>query len=444
VIRPAWFLLMGEGVFGYPQGSDERRALFRWGRFPKGWRVASDLDHLAGERPGSVYDVVESVSIGGTDLTVEERVLGGKRARIAARGSWPFELGEFSARMAGIMEAQNRYWRDPGRPFLVVVAPLAGGTPNETFSHGTGRSDAFAFASSTNQPLKDMARVLAHESMHTWLARELGGPLPKDEALGYWFSEGFNDYLAARLLLRGGDWALEDYVAELNRVVRRYTLSPARSAPDRLVLEKFWSDSSYGQLPYDRGHLLALLIDYRMRGAGGGRTLDDVLLAQKQRAQAQSEGGGPTPAPLLFPLMMREVGGLDVSGLLDRHLNLGEPIALPDDLFGECGRFEAMREPMFDFGFDAQASRAAGNVVRGVDPAGPAYAAGLRDGMRLARIESASRETGEIVFLLAGEPEQRIRYVRRKSGENVFPRFVLSDVASVEKRERCRVRMAGV
>jgi len=341
VIRPGWFLLTGEGVFGVPEIPSPAAAAFSWGPLPKGWKVASDLDHLARERPGTVDDVVESVSIGGRDLTVVERRLGGKRIRIAGRGNWPFALSEFSRRMLRIIEAQNRYWRDPGRPFLVVVAPLSGGTATSWSVHGTGRTDAFALASTTNQPLKDLVQLLSHESMHSWIGREIGGPLPKDEALGYWLSEGFDDYLSGRILLHTGDWTINDYVDYLNRVLRRYARSSARNVANREIPEKFWSDSAVGQIPYDRGHLFALLIDGELRRRSGGKvTLDDILLAQQARAQADRERGTVTPAALLFPITVREQAGLDISALLDRYIERGETIILPEDLFGPCARIE--------------------------------------------------------------------------------------------------------
>jgi predicted metalloprotease with PDZ domain len=444
VIRPDWFLLMGEGVFGRPENRDSFPATFSWGRFPSGWRVASDLDHLAKDRPGTVADIIESVAIGGRDLTVVERSLGGKRIRIAARGKWPFPLNEFSERMLRILEAQNNFWHDSGRPFLVVLAPLTGGSATETFSNGTGRSDAFAFAASTNQEFKDIVRILSHESMHSWIASEIGGPLPVDEALGYWLSEGFDDYAAARILLRTGDWSLEDYVAELNKVLRRYALSPARGVTNREIGEKFWTNSDVERMPYDRGHLLALLIDGKLRERSGGQTtLDDVLLAQAARAGALRSAGHPIPAAQLLPIVAREKGGLDISDLLDRHIERGEPLMLPENLFGPCARVETRHEPVFEYGFDLPATRAAGYVVRGLDSSTPAYAAGLREGMKIVRTVSSSRETGEIVFAVAGDPEKRIAYLRRRKGENLIQQVVLAPTASGEAKDACRRRMGG-
>ena len=345
VIRPNWFLLMGEGVFGVPDRSPSAVGAFSWGPLPKGWKAASDAEHLARERPGSVDDVVESVLIGGRDLTVVQRTLGGKRVRIATRGKWPFRSEEFSRRLLRIIEAQNLYWRDPGRPFLVVLAPLTGGTPTRMSAHGTGRTDAFSLASTTTTPLENLVQILSHESMHSWVGREIGGPLPKDEALGYWLSEGFDDYLSGRILLRTGDWGLGDYADYLNKVLRRYATSPARNLPNSEIPAKFWSERAVEQLPYDRGHLLALLVDHELRRRSAGKTtLDDVLLAQKARAEANEKRGNVTPAPLLFPVMTREVGGLDIASLLDRHIERGETITLPPDLFAPCAAIETRRE----------------------------------------------------------------------------------------------------
>lgn len=50
-------------------------------------------------------------------------------------------------------------------------------------------------------------------------------------------------------------------------------------------------------------------------------------------------------------------------------------------MFGACLTLGSKSVPVFDRGFDGAKSGQTG-VISGVDPAGPAYAAGLRDGMK--------------------------------------------------------------
>lgn len=439
LIRPGWFFFHGEGVFATPEGREKAPARFTWRGFPEGWTLASDLDHLGGARPGTVTDVVESAAIGGADVTVVQRDVGGAPLRVATRGRWGFTPEAFADAVGRIVEAENALWGDAGRPFLVPLAPL--GEVSGHSYNGTGRSDAFSVVATNNFALDEASRFLAHEYMHTWIAREVGGFPEKEQARGYWFSEGFSDFYAARVLLRAGLWTPEEYVDELNRVLFRYASSPARGATGTDVVARFWTDQAVHQLPYDRGHLLALVFDHRIRQPTGGLAdLDDVLLAQRALARRDSAATG---AAALFPTVVRAEYGIDLAPDLARHEGRGEPVTLPADLFGTCARVETATQPEFHRGFDIERTQAAGGVITGVDPASPAYAAGLRDGMKLVRRESGTigDASVEIVYRVDdGGTERLIRYMPEGKGRITFQRVVL---APDEAHERCAQVMSG-
>jgi predicted metalloprotease with PDZ domain len=430
IVHRDWFFFHGEGVLAAPDGRMESPASFAWGAFPDGWTLASDLDHLrTGARPGTVTDVVESVAMGAPDLRVTERTVGGAPLRVAVRGSWEFTPDAFADAVAAIVDAENRLWSDAGRPFLVTLAPLGGEGPGYSFS-GTARSDAFTVASTPNFSLREASRFLAHEYMHTWIARELGGFPARDEVSMYWLSEGFTDFYAGRALLRAGLWTPADYVAELNTTLLRNASSPARLATAREVSERFWTDPNVHQLPYDRGHLLGALMDYMVRRRTEGRAdLDDVL--NETRAVARQRRDAPTRADAgdLFTATMLNRFDVDVIGKLALHVDGGEPVFLPADLYGACATVRPVEQPEFTRGFDPAATSRAGNVLAGVDPAGPAYAAGLRDGMRLIRRESGTigDATVELVYRVDdGGTERVIRYLPAGTGTILFQRIELT------------------
>jgi predicted metalloprotease with PDZ domain len=331
------------------------------------------------------------------------------------------------------VDAENRLWGDPGRPFVVTMAPLGGEGPGISYT-GTNRSDAFSVASTPGFALAEAARFLAHEYMHTWIARELGGVSPDDEVSGFWLSEGFTDFYAGRALLRAGLWTPADFAAELNATLLRNASSPARFATSTEVAQRFWTDNDVQKLPYDRGHLLAVELDHRLRRRTEGRAgMDDVM--QEMRAAARRLRDAPTPAyaPDLFPAILLQRYDLDVLGALAIHLDGGEPVVLQPDLYGACATVRTVEQPSFTRGFDPAATSRAGNVVAGVDPAGPAYAAGLRDGMRLIRRESGA--IGDASVELAyrvddGGTERVIRYLPAGADTVTFQRVVLWPAAS--------------
>jgi len=389
IVRPDWFFFHGEGLFVTPEGRDDAPASFRWTGWPAGWKVASDLDHLT-RRAGTVADIVESAGIGAPDLTLVERDVDGAPFRLAMRGRWTFTPTALADRVAAVMHAENAYWGDRGRAFFVPVAPMEPEGLGRSTT-GTGRTDGFAIASTTNYRLEDAAQFLAHEYMHSWIPREIGGHLADNEAAGYWLTEGFVDFAGARALVRSGIWSIEDYAKAQNEVLLRLATSPARSLDNKTLATRFWNDGSAQQMPYDRGNIFAMWADAQLADKGG---IDAVLRRQRAMAKVANSAG----APLLFPTAVREVAGIDLSPAIARHIDRGEPIRLPAKI--ACLDVATVDRTVFHRGFDVDATVAAGNVIAGVDPAGTAYAAGLRDGMKLVR-----REAGEI-----GNPDVEIAY----------------------------------
>ncbi|HEX8392148.1 MAG TPA: hypothetical protein VF665_07345 [Longimicrobium sp.] len=442
VIRPGWFFFNGEGVFATPNGRMESPASFRWTGVPAAWKVASDLDHLSSARPGTVNDIVQTTGIGAPDLAIATHPVGGALLRVAMRGQWEFTAEEFARSAAAIMNAENRMWGAPGRPFLITLGAL-GGTGSGLSYMGTARGDAFAVASTPGFNLRDAARFLAHEYMHTWFAPALGGS-PDHEASGFWFSEGFTEFYAARVLLREGLWTPREYVDHLNSKLLRNASSPVRGATLAQMEAGYWTDGNLQLLPYDRGHLGALVWDARLRAATGGRVgVDEVIAEQYRTAARNGTGAGRVSAPELFVRTVREMAGVDLRDDIARMMERGEPIVLPADAFGACARVDTASQPTFSRGFDARATNAAGGVLAGVDSAGPAFAAGMRNGMRLIRREPGvfGDATVALAYRVADESGERvIRYLPAGTGRVHLQRVTLT---AEGETPQCRRLMAG-
>ncbi|HEU0302086.1 MAG TPA: hypothetical protein VFR37_21705 [Longimicrobium sp.] len=443
IILPGWFFFHGEGVFALPGGRQDAPARFAWRGFPAEWKIVSDLDHLGGARSGTAADVVESAAIGAPDLAVVDRQVRGAPLRVAIRGQWDFTPEAFASTVARIMEAEHALWGDPGAPFVVVMAPL-GGTGDGYSYTGTGRTDAFSLASTPGFSLDEATRFLAHEYMHTWIYPQIGGAPGGGGASAFWLTEGFTDFFSARALLRAGLWTPADFAEELNTVLLRNASSPVRAAPNSVIPERYWMDLHVRQLPYDRGHLLALLLDYRIRRHTAGREdLDDALLAQREAARRNAQAGTRMDAAELFPVVVRQVLGLEIEEDLVRHVERGEPVLLPADLFGACARVETVTQPDFHRGFDLEATEAAGRVVTGLDPTSPAYAAGLRAGMRIVSWDGGVIGDASVEYVYSVDDdgtERVIRYLPQGKGQVTLQRVHLTlETASMD----CTQLMSG-
>lgn len=438
LIRPDLLFFHGEGVFAAPGDRQAANARFRWGRIPKGWKVASDLDHLKGKK-STVANLIDSVAIGGRGLTVIERRIGRAPLRVAVAGKWDFRPEELADVVEKVVEAENRFWGDEATPFLVTMAPT-GVVPIGLNYAGTGRTDAFSIASTSAFALKDATRFLGHEYMHSWVPNELGA-MPEDEAEDYWFSEGFNDYLASKVLLRAGLWTLEQWAADKNETLLRYGTSPAKTIAAADVAARFWTDQAVQQVSYDRGHLLATMLDAQIaERTAGKQALEDVL-----RAQRKAGKGSSALARDLFRAALLEKTGIDATKAIERHARAGEPILLPEKLLGACGTVVAEGRRAFDRGFDAQATRVGNSVIAGVDPAGPAYAAGMRNGQRLVRREAGVIGDASVTLSYrikdAGE-EKMISYLPVGRTEHQVQRLVLA-AQGEEQVQACKARFGG-
>lgn len=379
-IRPAWFASLGEFLFAVPLGQENAPATFTWKAWPRGWTEASDLDGALADRPLTVNDLIESTLLAGTDVELRTRAIQNGTLRLATRGSWNQGADAYADRMARIIDRERQFWGHARGPYTVTLFPLATAAGHFS-SGGTGRGRGFAQYASANVNEATLLFNIAHEHNHSWIPHRIGEMPEHDEAQLYWLSEGFTDFYAARTLLRTGQWTPAQFGRHLNAKLLAYAVSPARAYSNARIVTDFWTDPAIEQLPYQRGELFALILDRAFHDRGG---LAKIVFAMRDRWVAAPVNSKP---PLLANLLaVTRDTGIDIRPMLSRFIDTGEPMVMPIDLFGKCASVAQVELASFDPGFDRTASNKTG-VIMGVDLAGAAYRAGLRNGMkRLARV----------------------------------------------------------
>lgn len=432
VIRPTYFHLIGNALIVEPGVDENSPTRVRVNGLPRGWSFASDLEH-----PGlTLGHTQQSVTVGG-----DFRIVRGAdpRIRVALRGQWSFSDAEFAERVNTIIAGERAFWGDRSTPYLVTVVQLSASNVNWLSIGGTGLEDAFAFFASPSADLRQIARTLAHEGIHTWIPTQVGRMPEREEATDYWLSEGFTDFYTGRILVREGVWTPADYAADFNEMLSAYAQSPVRAEPNARVVADFWNRQEVGKLPYQRGRMLAAMWDARLRARG--RSLDEVMQAMRARAVSADHPRAAT----LFATVTSEMG-VDVSGDVARYVERGEPVAMPEDVFAPCGAVATRTAPTFSRGFDIEATQAHNNVIAGVDPSLPAYAAGLRNGMILVRREHGviGDAEQEIAYVVRdGAAERTVAYMPRGGGAYTMQRLVLDEHLEGDQLARCRAVLAG-
>lgn len=368
-----------------PQGRDGQPAAVRWTKLPKGWTVASTLDTSPQGAP-HLGDIPRSLTLAGGALQVAEQPIPGGTLRTAGFGD-PTALDSLAGKAARIVGAQRGYWNDTQGPFLLGVVPGKG--PDARRSGG--------FLLHAADP-GTRYETLRRETLRAWIPDRVAGAAQAGaQPAPAWLTEGLTDFIADRILARGGVEPLDETVARMAEAMRIYDAAKPADRP---------------ALAAHRGLLLALKWDEDVRLKTGGKAdLDDVMLQMRDHARRFPAGQAPD---LLtgFISAMWVVARIDVRPDIAALAETTAQIPLPADMLDGCLQARVTLTPAFDAGFDTAGSFAT-KVVRGVVRRGPAWNSGVRDGMAL-----------DSWTFVPGDTQTQIELTVRPSGKRAKPRHI--------------------
>lgn len=384
--------VIGNHGLAYPKHlSDEnpRNIALHWKNFDKpGWNVASSFG--PGSESRTVSKTLDEFRHGlflAGEIRLHQKTLRGSRVGVSINGTqWHFSDDAFVDLVTRIIETERDFFNDFSDPwYLVSLIPAGPDDPQSLSLGGTGLTNCFALFVSLSATLErgssgenQMKRLLAHEYFHRWNGGRLDFPEP--EGALYWFSEGFTDFYARRLLLRSGLYTPAEYAADLNESIKNYHLSPVRNEPNERLIADFWKNPNVQTMPYRRGDLLALLIDHEIsRSSNGKKSLDDLmrqLLAVERQPRTKID----------MDQMMQLFAEYTSSGFAEKirdYVTTGKTIELPENIGSPDYRLTKRNVYEYELGFDDEGTRREKKVV-GVRSDSPAHKAGLRDGQKLA------------------------------------------------------------
>ena len=331
---------------------------------------------------------------------------------LAARGIWKFRDSDALAKIRQILDEENKFWHaQPISFFLVTIAPFDDQSGNDD---GSGFTNAFMlFLSHEDTFDASRVRLLAHEMFHHWNPLSMG-PTAADGAV-QWFSEGFTTYYEAAIPLRAGLLSYTDYLDNLNRRLRQYQTSPLRKITNAEWQQISHSSGPSYELSYSRGATLALWADATIRErSGGNSSLDNVMLDLVSTAQGLK--APELTEDRLFSAFARYLG-TEQTAQMRQMVVAGAEIPLPDKI-GNCATLEKVTRTVVDPGFDDRTSMETKHIA-GVDPSGPAYRAGIRDGQVMFRISIYHDDPTKDILLgvIADGQKQMIQFSGAKRQE---------------------------
>lgn len=234
-----------------------------------------------------------SIFIGGA-ARLHRRHIDGHELLFALTGRHGFADDELVELAERIIRMERDFFADRGDPRFVITLVLEPGKSPRTSMGGTGLTQSFALFLSPGYTLKpgsdDRARIaglLAHEHLHHWNGGVVH--LRDPEGHAYWFSEGFTDFFTRRLLVRSGLWSVAEWIGAWNDCFAAFAANPLREAPAAQIAAEFWSSPAASQLPYQRGAIVAALLDRELRAqgdSGGMASLDEFMRDVVARAVA--------------------------------------------------------------------------------------------------------------------------------------------------------------
>ncbi|MGH1560898.1 hypothetical protein ACRAWD_30780 [Caulobacter segnis] len=130
---------------------------------------------------------------------------------------------------------------------------------------------------------------------------------------------------------------------------------------------------------------------------------------------------------------------MDVDSDIQRFVDQGKQISLPKDVFGPCFEIVSVTQPIFDRGFDRDATVAADMIVTGLDNDSAAARAGLTNGMKLRRLVSGSAGDSTVDYVWEVETldggVRTIRYKPEGKGMISVQKVMLAPAAPKSCRE---------
>ena len=380
IINDDYFLFNPGNALVYPElpRTEIVNATFDWRALPKGTPLVTSFG--VGQRLLRVrapwYQLLDTLFAGG-NFRVTETHENGTSLVMAARGTWKFTDAEAFSQIRRVIDTENKFWHVQQMPFfLVTLAPFDDQSGD---NDGSGFTNAFMLFLS-HEDTFDAARVrlLAHEMFHHWNPKSMG-PMAADESL-QWFREGFTVYYEAAIALRAGLISYADYLEDVNRRLQQYQTSPIRKVTNAEWQKMSHSSGPGSQLPYTRGAAIALWADAAIRGRNDGKfSLDNVMFDLVKEAQV------PKPPELnedrVFRAFAPYLGPEQLAMIRSMALD-GAEVPLPERQ-GGCARLGQVSRTVVDPGFDESSLDT--KHIAGVDPEGPAYRAGIRDGQEVFR-----------------------------------------------------------
>jgi predicted metalloprotease with PDZ domain len=330
---------------------------------PPTWkRAMSGLDDAPGRKPNHFraadYETLVDSPIMAGDLLVREFEVAGKKHYVVGAGDMEgWDADDATRDLATYVQEVYRFWGFlpyEKYDFLLMFRQGGGGLEhkNSTLSTVSARPPAGRGGAAPSGRMWSGVGLLSHEYFHLFNVKRLRpielGPFDFEKAPttgSLWISEGVTSYYSSLLVERAGLRTEDEYLASLSSLIGGLQNAPGRllQSVEQSSLD-VWNNSNSGVNPnantvsyYNKGNVLGLLLDARIRRATDGRkSFDDVM-----RLAYKRYGGDRGFTPDEFRAVAEEIAAGDLKNWFTRSVSSVEELDYSDLLEWYGLRFTA-------------------------------------------------------------------------------------------------------
>lgn len=413
---------------------------------PEDWKVGTGLEPTASGYGARDYDTFIDCP---TELGTFEKystVADGVTYDLIVHAKGPID-GDRLTRMCGrIVREQNKIFGAPPFKRYVFLFHFRDGAGGRGLEHLNSTDIIMPYTAIKVDPYL-AASVTSHEYFHLWNVKRIRpfelGPfdytrMVRTKAL--WMCEGVTSYFGDRALVRNGIWKEQQYLDHLAGEIETLQNNPDRKVtPIEKASLTVWDRKDWPQVDYyNKGELLGLLMDLRLRTASRGqKTLDDVMRLLYQHYVVGPSRQGGSPIGVGYPedgilKALCEVSGQDWEAFYEAFVRGVEELPFQEVLSG------AGLSPMItlvntpDLGVELK-----GTYVAFVPEGSEAAKAGLKPGDRISAVnekEVTRANLREVLSSLVPQEEIRVQVTRSST------RIGLTMKPTMRQRTTCKLR----
>lgn len=345
-----------------------------------------------------------------------------------------YALGDFDRRqfvedLRSVIEAGTEIIGDiPYRQYTFIgIGPGRGG-----IEHTNSAAVAFSGAGSDRAGRNRTLAFLAHEYFHHYNVKRIRpvalGPFDYDRpnlTNMLWVSEGFTVYYEYAMLARSGRMTREELLEALSRTIAASENNPGRHFQTLEASSRdSWTQGPFGRSGqgvsrtisyYDKGAVLGLLLDLRIRHDTNNRKSLDTVMRELYQRYYRQLGRGWTDEE--FRRVCEETAGAPLGDLFEyasttRDIDYAKHLAV-------AGLQVAEPHPLREADLGALVEDLNGALsVAFVESGSAAAKAGVAAGDIIASIDGARLDAAGLKAAMAAKaPGDRVRIVTRRGGE---------------------------